>query len=223
MVNKRKMTAVLFDLDGTLVDSAPDIHAAAQKMLTTLHLPPLALDDAKNYMGDGMTRFIKRAITRQWWGEPNDDLLRNAAQLMDTHYADECTVRRRVYAGTYDALTTLQDRGFTLGCVTNKPMRFTRPVLAACRLDKFFQAVIAGDSLPTKKPDPAPLHEACRLLKTSAPHAWMVGDSIADARAANAAGCRFAVVSYGYHRNGDLPSAEHIIHHFSDTPQMLAG
>ncbi|MGU9951970.1 MAG: phosphoglycolate phosphatase [Gammaproteobacteria bacterium WSBS_2016_MAG_OTU1] len=210
------MSAALFDLDGTLVDSAPDIHAAACAMLGDLSLPILPLADARQYIGDGMVRFVKRVLTRQWWGEPDSGLLTRAVARMQFHYERECTVRRRVYDGVSDTLATLKQRGLRLGCVTNKPERFTRPVLEACKLDGFFETVIAGDSLPSKKPDPAPLQEACNRLQTPCADTWMIGDSIADAKAASAAGCRFAVVSYGYHRQGQLPAAEQVIHQFSD-------
>lgn len=217
------MNAALFDLDGTLIDSAPDIHAAACAMLRDLSLPELPFEEAREYVGDGMPRFVKRALTRQWWGEPDDELLQTAIARMQFHYARECTARRRVYAGVAETLAALQDRGVQMACVTNKPARFTGPVLSACGLDKFFGAVVSGDSLPSKKPDPAPLQEACRLLQVECESAWMVGDSEADAKAAAAAGCRFAVVSYGYHRRGGLPLAEKIIYNFGEVLQTIDG
>lgn len=215
------ISAALFDLDGTLIDSAPDIHAAAAAMLRDLSLPSLSLADARGYVGDGMPRFVKRALTRQWWGEPEQTLFAAAAERMQFHYARECTAGRRVYGGVVETLSALRDCGIPLACVTNKPARFTGPVLAACGLDKFFSAVIAGDSLPRKKPHPEPLREACRRLSASDEAAWMIGDSEADSAAAAAAGCRFAVVSYGYHRRGELPRAEKIIYNFSEVLQMV--
>ena len=213
--------AALFDLDGTLIDTAPDIHAAAEAMLRDLSLPSLPFADAREYVGDGMARFVKRALTRQWWGEPEDAVFAKAAERMQFHYATECTSRRRVYNGVRETLTALQERGIPLACVTNKPERFTTPVLESCDLDGFFGAVISGDSLSRKKPHPEPLQEACRLLQVSSSRAWMIGDSVADANAAAAAGCRFAVVSYGYHRRGMLPQAEKIIYNFPDILQTM--
>ena len=209
------MRAALFDLDGTLVDSAPDIHAAACAMLDDLRLPSLPFAEARQYIGDGMARFVKRTLTRQWWGEPDAGLLAKATARMRFHYEKACE-SSGVYEGVADTLAALKKRGWRLGCVTNKPGQFTRKVLAACKLSPFFGAVISGDSLPRKKPDPAPLLEACRQLEAGAADTWMVGDSIADARAAEAAGCRFAVVSYGYHRAGILPAAERVIDRFEE-------
>lgn len=214
-------TAALFDLDGTLVDSAPDIHAAAEAMLKDLSLPVLSLGEARQYIGDGLGRFVKRTLTRQWWGEPESGLLAQAVARMQFHYARECVVGSRVYDGVVETLTALKKRGLRLGCVTNKPARFTRPVLDACQLADFFDEVISGDSLPHKKPDPLPLREACRRLQCECAATWMVGDSLADAAAAAAAGCRFAVVKYGYHRNGSMPSAERVLHHFSEVLQTV--
>lgn len=214
--------AALFDLDGTLVDSAPDIHAAASSMLRDLSLPPLPFAEAREYIGDGMARFVKRVVTRQWWGEPEESLLAAATGRMQFHYARECA-GGRVYDGVIDTLAALKKRGARLGCVTNKPHQFTLPMLDACALGEFFDTVISGDSLPTKKPDPAPLQEACRRLSVRCETTWMVGDSCADSRAAAAAGCRFAVVSYGYHRDGRLPPAEKIVYNFPEVLYVIVG
>ena len=211
----------LFDLDGTLIDSAPDIHAAATAMLRDLSLPDILLDEARDYIGDGMPRFVKRALTRQWWGEPPADLLACATESMNKHYARECTVGRRVYDGVANTLTTLQQRGWKLACVTNKPTRFTEPVLAACALADFFDTVVCGDSLPAKKPNPLPLRHACAEMQSDCSHAWMIGDSVADSAAATAAGCRFIAVSYGYHRAGQLPPAEYVAKCFADILTVL--
>ena len=210
----------LFDLDGTLIDSAPDINAAANAMLQDVLLSPLSLADTRQFVGDGMERFIKRALTRQWWGEPEPSLLSRALSSMQFHYARECTAGRRVYEGVKETLTTLRARGVKMGCVTNKPRQFTRPVLDACLLSPFFGAVISGDTLSVKKPDPAPLREACRQLGGGA-NAWMIGDSQADAGAAMAGGYHFAVVAYGYHRNGHLPTANKIVYNFKEILEFI--
>ncbi len=217
------MTAALFDLDGTLIDTAPDIHAAASAMLKDLHMPPLAFDAARGYIGDGVVRFVKRALTRQWWGEPRGDVLRRAETLMYEHYARECTARLLCYDGVRDALRVLQNKGVAMACVTNKPAVFSAPLLRESGLSPFFAAVVSGDTLPVKKPNAAPLLAAVKTLGADVHHTWMIGDSAADAKAAKAAGCKFAVVRYGYHRNGDLPNAACVLDKFADVVPLLAG
>ena len=210
------MRAALFDLDGTLVDTAPDIHAAASAMLAELNQPPLPIEEARTYIGDGVGRFVKRALTRQWWGEPPEQLQSRALELMYQHYAQECTSRLLCYEGVRETLRALADDGVMMACVTNKPRRFTKPLLSACKLDKFFKATISGDTLPVKKPDPAPIINACEIMGANVKDAWMVGDSLADSKAAAAAGCKFAVVAYGYHRAGMLPPADAVLQNFAD-------
>ena len=217
------MKTALFDLDGTLADTAPDITAAANAMLRDLALPELSPAEAKEYIGDGMNRFVKRALTRRRRGEPDEKLLKQALAKMEIHYRRECEVNRGgVYSGVRDTLAALQKCGVRLGCVTNKPAQFTPTVLKACGLDSFFGAVVSGDSLPVKKPDPAPLREACRRLQASCAGAWMVGDSPADAKAAAAAGCHFAAAAYGYHGENLTPAAR-IIYNFRDVFPAILG
>ena len=213
--------AALFDLDGTLIDTAPDIHAAAAAMLEQLHLPPLPFSDAREYIGDGVVRFVKRTLTRQWWGEPQSALLQQAEKLMYKYYAKECTARLLCYDGVAETLRDLQKAGLPMACVTNKPAIFTKPLLDKSGLAKFFATTICGDTLPVKKPHPQPLFAACEFLNADINNVWMVGDSAADSKAATAAGCKFAVVAYGYHRASTLPPADRVLHKFADTLPLL--
>lgn len=207
--------ALLFDLDGTLADTAPDICAAANATLTELNKQPVTLAEARGYIGDGMPRFIKRMLTRQWWGEPDAELFHTAAARMMEHYARECVTAPRLYDGVLATLKKFQEDGFPMACVTNKPARFTPPLLDACGLSIFFSAVVCGDTLPVKKPDAAPLLYACQTLGAPIKTAVMIGDSASDGQAAAAAGCRFIVVSYGYHRD-TLPPADGRADSFAD-------
>ena len=217
VVNNRT-TAVLLDLDGTLVDTAPDIHEAAVAVLAELGLPALSFSETRSFIGDGMPRFIKRLLTRQWWGEPDADLFAEAERLMKRHYGRLCTASLKVYEGVRDTLDALRTQGMGLACVTNKPQTFTEPLLSACGLRDYFDTVVAGDSLSHKKPHPLPLLTAVEALGGSPENALMVGDSNADADAAQAANIRFVVVSYGYHRNRTLPAASAVIGRF---PELL--
>ncbi len=214
--------AALFDLDGTLVNTAPDIHAAASAMLKELSLPSLPFAEARQFIGDGITRFVKRALTRQWWGEPTPELLSRAEESMRRHYARECVARLLCYDGVPETLRALKESGLPMACVTNKPARFSQPLLAACGLNEYFAAVVSGDTLPVKKPNPEPLLAAITTLGADPGQTWMIGDSAADAKAASAAGCRFAVVAYGYHRAGQLPPADAVLQTFPETLPLLA-
>ena len=216
-----KYSAVLFDLDGTLADTAPEIYAAAAAMLADLGLPAVEFAQAREFIGDGVQRFVKRMLTRQWWGEPAADLLEEASALMDKHYAAECEKPLRLFDGVAETLTALRRQGIPMACVTNKPRRFSEPLLEAAGLMRFFRVVASGDSLGVKKPSSIPLRWATLAVGGYIRTALMVGDSAADSKAAAAAGCDFAVVSYGYHRSGVLPPADFVLHEFADLIKIV--
>ena len=187
------------DLDGTLADTAPDIHAAGSRALADLELPPVPLDRAREFIGDGMPRFVKRLLTGQRWENPDPALFARAHDLMMRHYDRECAAAPKLYPGVRAAVDFLSAAQIPLACVTNKPRRFTLPLLQSCGLAGAFAAVVCGDSPQLKKPRPDGLLLACRQLNLPPESAVMIGDSAAtDQRAAAAAGCGFIGVSYGY-------------------------
>jgi len=190
--------AVLFDLDGTLVDSAPDIAAAADRVLVDCGLPARGVERIRSYIGGGADRLIHRCLTDRLDGVADGALFDTALAAFFRHYAAGLTVSTLPYPGVIDTLAALRARGYALGCVTNKPGRFTAPLLAALALAPYFEVVVAGDTLAVKKPDPAPLLHAAALLGADAATTTMVGDSMADLKAARAAGMRVLCVSYGY-------------------------
>lgn len=196
--------AVLFDLDGTLVDSAPDIAAAANRALAECGLPPRDLGRIRGYVGGGAERLIHRCLTDSLDGQAEPALFEAAHAAFFRHYAAGLTASTLPYSGVVETLETLRARGYALGCVTNKPGRFTAPLLAALDLARWFDVTVAGDSLPVKKPDPAPLLHALAVLGASAGTSTMVGDSMADLKAARAAGIRVLCVTYGYSPNARL-------------------
>lgn len=187
------------DLDGTLADTAPDIHAAGCRALADLGLPPVSFSRAREFIGDGMPRFVKRLLTGQRWENPDPALFARARDLMTRHYDRECAVAPKLYPGVRAAVEFLAAAKIPLACVTNKPERFTRPLLESCGLSAAFSVVVCGDSPELKKPRPDGLLRACRALNLAPESAVMIGDSAAtDQRAAAAAGCGFIGVSYGY-------------------------
>lgn len=210
--------ALLFDLDGTLADTAPQLYAAAAAALAESGCAAPPLEEARSYIGDGMPRFLKRMMTRQWWGEPPaaqyEEMHARFARHYQQRYADS-----PLYEGVAEALAALAARSFKMACVTNKAQRYTAPLLHARGLAQYFEVQVCGDTLPTKKPDPAPLRHAAAQL--GAARAIMVGDSIADSRAAAAAGYPFICVRYGYHRQRRLPPADATADCFADIPALL--
>lgn len=196
--------AVLFDLDGTLIDTAPDIAQAANAMLAALHRPPCDEQAVKGWIGDGIGRLIKRVLTGQRDGEPDAELFAAAQTIFDERYEAVVAARSRPYPHAQSTLAALRSRGFRLACITNKAARFTEPLLAALRLREYFDVVLSGDSVSRTKPDPLPLITGCERLGINPGGAVVVGDSANDLRAARAAAMPAIAVSYGYHHGVDL-------------------
>ncbi|WP_152205420.1 phosphoglycolate phosphatase [Marinobacter changyiensis] len=193
---------VLFDLDGTLVDSAPDLSAAIDQMLRALGRPPVGEDRVREWVGNGAAVLVRRALAGAFDHEKDttsDELtFRQALDLFFTAYADLNGQQAKVYDGVEIWLRALKSNGCRLGVVTNKPYAFTDPLLRRMGLDRWFEVSVSGDSLPQKKPDPAPLlHAMCKLGGTPET-TLMVGDSINDIQAARNAGMPVVAVRYGY-------------------------
>ncbi|MGE0486656.1 MAG: phosphoglycolate phosphatase [Gammaproteobacteria bacterium] len=190
--------AVLFDLDGTLVDSAPDIAAAVDEVLTAHGHAAIGEARVRDYIGHGAARLIHRALTGAADRDAEPAVFEPVFGSFLQAYAARLCQQTRVYPGVEAALAGLAERGWALGVVTNKPARFTAPLLDALELTEHFGCVLSGDSLAEKKPHPAPLVEAARLLDVAATAVVMVGDSAADVGAARAAAVPVICVSYGY-------------------------
>jgi len=202
MSNARRL--LLFDLDGTLVDSAPDIADAVDQALEAHGRPGVGEDVVRGYIGNGAERLVHRALTGSRDGDAAAaEFAAVYASFLEIYQAN-LYVRTRVYPGVGAALRALADDGWTLGVVTNKPTRFTMPLLAAAELDDWFAIVLSGDSLPRKKPDPLPLIHAADAVGADLAQTIMVGDSIADLEAARQAGVPAICVSYGYAGGVDL-------------------
>jgi phosphoglycolate phosphatase len=192
------VSAVALDLDGTLVDTLPDLHEAAIRMLSDMERPAVPEVTVKAYIGDGVDRLVKRLLTATSDGEPDVQLFERAIAKFREHYADVLTRASRPFPGVITALEKLQSRGFKLACVTNKPARFTQPLLEHLGLSKYLDLVLSGDSLPRKKPDPLPLQHAAQCFSIVPTGLLMIGDSPVDVEAARAAGCPVFCVPYGY-------------------------
>jgi len=190
---------VMFDLDGTLVHTAPEIAFAINEMLTELGLPVLPQQQVESYIGEGAPTLIKRCITAGAQLEPDMSLFERAHDSFFRHYAQNVT-QSKPYDGVVEALTALQVKGLKLACVTNKPERFTMPLLDKSGLLDFFEMVVSGDTLPKKKPDPIQLKHICAKFNVMETESMLVGDSLIDVAAAHAAGCYIITVPYGYNQ-----------------------
>jgi len=190
--------AVAFDLDGTLLDTLPDIAAAADLMLADLGLPPAGVDAVRRYVGDGIARLTKRLLTSDMDGEPPAETFARARELFESHYRATFTCRTAPFPGVEEGLRRFAHAGLKLACVTNKAESFTVPLLRATALYDHFDLVLSGDSLPKQKPDPLPLLHCARQFGSVPGELLMIGDSANDTRAARAAGCPAFCVPYGY-------------------------
>jgi phosphoglycolate phosphatase len=196
--------AVMIDLDGTLVDSIPDLAAAANMMLRELGRAELDIDLIRTFVGKGIPNLVGRALTRKLEGAAAPELLARAMPIYERCYAEVNGRHSTIYPGVRDGLEALRAAQFPLACVTNKSARFTAPLLEYLGLTPYFAQVVAGDTLPQKKPDPAPLLYACRNFGIAPREMLMIGDSLNDAEAARAAGCPMFCVPYGYNEGRDV-------------------
>lgn len=198
---------VAFDLDGTLVDSAPDLAHAVDLMARELGVAPPDLEQVRGWVGDGVRRLVKRAMTNAHDGEPPAEQYRRGMESFLRHYREHLADETRLYPGAREVLNELRAADVQLACITNKAQEFTTPLLQALGLRDYFGVVLCGDSLEQRKPDPAPLLHAARSLRTAPAQSCMVGDSVNDIRAARAAGFRALAVSYGYGVAAELAAA----------------
>lgn len=195
--------AVLFDLDGTLLDSIPDLAEACQRMMRELGHPPHDLETIRSFVGKGMVNLVTRCL-----GDASAEAVDAAVAVFRRHYAAVNGDATTLYPGVVPTLEALAARGVPLACVTNKPAAFTEPLLARCGIADYFAVTVSGDTLAEKKPHPAPLQHACRLLGVAPAAALMVGDSANDAEAARAAGMPVLLVTYGYSEGRPVDSID---------------
>lgn len=198
--------SVIIDLDGTLIDTAPDLAASANAMLKELGMRIYDRQTVTGWIGNGAARLVKRALTGELAGEPPPALYERAYPLFLKHYAETLCVESRLYPGVQEALAQLEAEGFVLACITNKPEAFTLPLLKTLGLANYFELVVSGDSLPRRKPDPLPLLHACEVFRITPAQGVLVGDSANDTEAARTAGMPVICVTYGYNRGLDVRS-----------------
>lgn len=219
-----RIRLILFDLDGTLVDSVPDLAWCGNEMLRRLDLPRRDMDSARAWVGNGVERFVKRFLSGEMDAEPEQELFAIGLELFNRIYIDNVSERSQVYPGVVEALQALAGTHLHLACVTNKPEPFTSDLIEAMGLASYFELVVAGDTTARKKPDPMPLHYAADHFGLDTAECMMVGDSSNDVRAARAAGFAVVCVPYGYNHGVDisLSSPDLIVDNLKQMAAMFA-
>ena len=195
---------VLIDVDGTLVDSVPDLAYCVDAMMRELGMPERGVQRVRHWVGNGVERLVKRALVNQLDGEPDEALFAKALPVFEALYRENTSKRSGLYAGVKEALDFLKTTGVRIGCVTNKASQFSLPLLQDLGVSDYFEIVICGDMVERKKPDPMPLLQAAEQLETEPRASMMLGDSMSDVNAARAAGFQIVCMSYGYNHGEDI-------------------
>ena len=202
MMNKPKM--VLIDVDGTLVDSVPDLAYCVDEMMKQLGLPEHGEAKVRNWVGNGVERLTRRALIGQLDGEPDDALFEKAYPIFLDLYDKNVCERSCLYDGVREAMDFLKTTDVKIGCVTNKNAQFTLPILEKLGIKDEFEIIVCGDTLTKKKPDPLPLLHSAEQLGAKPEESLMLGDSMSDVKAARAAGFKIICMSYGYNHGEDI-------------------
>jgi phosphoglycolate phosphatase len=195
---------VLIDVDGTLVDSVPDLAYCVDEMMLQLGMPVHGEARVREWVGNGVERLTRRALIGRLDGEPDEALFQKAYPIFLKLYAENTSKRSVLYPGVKEGLAYLKSTGYKLGCVTNKAAQFTNPLLKDLGVYDKFEIVVSGDTLPQKKPDPAPLLHVAKHFGVKPERSLMIGDSVSDVKAARAAGFQIICMSYGYNHGEDI-------------------
>ena len=215
---------ILLDLDGTMVDSVPDLAYCVDRTMERLGLPPRGEAAVRTWVGNGVERLIQRALTGELDGMPAQADYARAYPIFVALYAENTSGRSALYPGVREGLDFLRGAGYALGCVTNKPAQFTLPLLATLGIRDVFGIVVSGDTLPEKKPHPLPLLHAAAHFGAEPTRSLMIGDSVSDVKAARAAGFSIFCTSYGYNHGRDIREAnpDAVIDSFAELAGLVA-
>ena len=200
----RKPKMILIDVDGTLVDSVPDLAYCVDEMMKALGREPHGETKVRDWVGNGVERLTRRALIGQLDGEPSDEDFAKGYPIFLDLYKDNTSKRSCLYPGVREGLDYMKSQGYLLGCVTNKDAQFTIPLLKGLGIYYEFGIVVSGDTLPVKKPDPQPLLHAAAHFGVGAEDSLMLGDSKSDVTAARNAGFQIVCMSYGYNHGEDI-------------------
>ncbi|HEY0268980.1 MAG TPA: phosphoglycolate phosphatase [Methyloradius sp.] len=200
--------AVIIDLDGTMIDTAPDFHIAVNRMRADLQLPSLSLRTIVNYVGKGTENLIRSVLSVDNDTKPVEQYFDQALSLYLDHYQQINGNHATVYPGVTEGLALMKKKMLRLACVTNKPRAFAVPLLEQKGLSSYFEVIYGGDSFPKKKPDPMPFLQVYEDFDVSPSQVVAIGDSSNDALAARAAGCHILSVPYGYNHGESVQNLD---------------
>ena len=219
----KKPEMILIDVDGTLVDSVPDLAYCVDEMMKALDMPVHGEAKVRDWVGNGVERLTRRALIGQLDGEPDDALFEKAYPIFLDLYAENTSKRSCLYPGVEEGIAYLKTANYKLGCVTNKASQFTIPLLKDLGVHDHFEIIICGDTLEKKKPDPMPLLHAADFFGVKPENAMMLGDSISDVKASRAAGFQIVCMSYGYNHGDDIRDAnpDAVIDSMAELPNLL--
>jgi phosphoglycolate phosphatase len=204
MMSKIKPSFVLIDLDGTLVDSVPDLTYCVDETMKAIGYPERGEAAVRNWVGNGVQRLVERALINAIEGMPDAKVFDEAYPIFLKLYAENNAKHSCVYEGVVAGIEWMQAQGYRMACVTNKAEAFTMPLLERKGLLPYFEVVVSGDTCEKKKPDPMPLLHAAELMGVDAENALMIGDSKSDVKAARAAGFHIFCMTYGYNHGEDI-------------------
>ena len=195
---------IMIDVDGTLVDSVPDLAYCIDEMMQKLGLQKWGEDKVRHWVGNGVPKLVERALTGELEGQPIQEVFDIAYPIFLDLYEDNNAQRSYLYDGVREGLDYLISQGYQLGCVTNKSEQFTHPLLKALGIFSDFKIIISGDTLAKRKPDPMPLLYCAEHFNLKPKECLMLGDSVSDVKAARAAGFDIICMSYGYNHGNDI-------------------
>jgi len=195
---------IMIDVDGTLVDSVPDLAYCIDEMMQKLGLQKWGEAKVRQWVGNGVPKLVERALSGELEGRPIKEVFDIAYPIFLDLYEDNTAERSYLYDGVREGLDYLKSQGYQLGCVTNKSEQFTHPLLKVLGIFNDFKIIISGDTLAKRKPDPMPLLYCAEHFNLKPEECLMLGDSVSDVKAARSAGFDIICMSYGYNHGNDI-------------------
>ncbi|MDC0430558.1 phosphoglycolate phosphatase [Candidatus Thioglobus sp.] len=203
-VKKFSPKLIMIDVDGTLVDSVPDLAYCVDETMKAIGKKPWGEAQVRHWVGNGVPKLVERSLTGELEGTPDQVEYDQAYPIFLELYSHNTSVRSCLYDGVKEGLDYMKAQGYTLGCVTNKDEQFTLPILKDLGIFDYFGIVVSGDTLSKKKPDPLPLLHSAEFFGIDPQHSLMLGDSVSDVKASRAAGFEIICMSYGYNHGNDI-------------------